>query len=92
MDPIVTDDQNVNKMKAFLLETMHESGLDLSIHDFRIEFENGLISEIYYVSDMYSSSNGEMVLSGKGSSVIQIYDYGTTVVELPTDYTDNTTT
>ena len=71
---------------------LNQRGTDYTIHDFRIEFENGLISEIYYVSDMYSSSNGEMVLSGRGSSVIQIYNYGTTVVELPTEYTDNTTT
>lgn len=35
MDPIVTDDENVNELKSFLLETMAESGLDLSIHDFR---------------------------------------------------------
>ncbi len=35
MDPIVTDDENVNELKSFLLETMTESGLDLPIHDFR---------------------------------------------------------
>ena len=35
MDPIVTDDENVNELKAFLTETMAESGLDLPIHDFR---------------------------------------------------------
>ena len=35
MDPIVTDDENVNELKSFLLETMAESGLDLPIHDFR---------------------------------------------------------
>lgn len=35
MDPIVTDDENVNELKAFLVETMKEAGLDLPIHDFR---------------------------------------------------------
>ena len=35
MDPIVTDDENVNELKSFLIETMKESGLDLPIHDFR---------------------------------------------------------
>ena len=35
MDPIVTDDENVNELKSFLLETMAEIGLDLPIHDFR---------------------------------------------------------
>ena len=35
MDPIVTDDENVNELKSFLVETMKENGLDLPIHDFR---------------------------------------------------------
>ena len=35
MDPIVTDDENVNAFKSFLIDTMKESGLDLPIHDFR---------------------------------------------------------
>lgn len=35
MDPIVTDDENVNELKSFLIETMKENGLDLPIHDFR---------------------------------------------------------
>ena len=36
MDPIVTDDENVNELKSFLLNTMAENGLELPIHDFRI--------------------------------------------------------
>lgn len=36
MDPVVTDDENVTELKAFLLETMIDCGLELSIHDFRI--------------------------------------------------------
>ncbi|MBE6534311.1 MAG: cation transporter [Ruminococcaceae bacterium] len=35
MDPIVTDDENVNELKEFLLDTMKEAELDLPIHDFR---------------------------------------------------------
>ncbi len=35
LDPIVTDDENINKLKSFLLETMKEEGLDIPIHDFR---------------------------------------------------------
>ncbi len=35
MDPIVTDDENVSELKKFLIETMKEAGLELSIHDFR---------------------------------------------------------
>ncbi len=36
LDPIVTDDENVSELRAFLLETMKECGLELSIHDFRV--------------------------------------------------------
>ena len=35
LDPIVTDDENINQLKSFLLETMKEEGLDIPIHDFR---------------------------------------------------------
>ncbi|MBQ8414695.1 MAG: cation transporter [Clostridia bacterium] len=36
MDPIVTDDENVNELKAFLIQTMKECDLELPIHDFRV--------------------------------------------------------
>ncbi len=35
MDPIVTDDENINELKSFLIATMKECGLELPIHDFR---------------------------------------------------------
>lgn len=35
MDPIVTDDENVNELKSFLTATMKENGLEFAIHDFR---------------------------------------------------------
>lgn len=35
LDPIVLDDENVNELKCFIVETMKEAGLDLPIHDFR---------------------------------------------------------
>lgn len=36
MDPVVTDDENVNELKSFLIQTMKDIGLELSIHDFRV--------------------------------------------------------
>lgn len=36
LDPIATDDENVCELRAFLLQTMSECGLALSIHDFRV--------------------------------------------------------
>ncbi len=35
MDPIVTDDEEINELKLFLADTMSELGIDLHIHDFR---------------------------------------------------------
>jgi cation diffusion facilitator family transporter len=35
MDPVVTDDENVNSLKVFLFDTMKEAGLNYSVHDFR---------------------------------------------------------
>lgn len=35
MDPVVTDDENVNELKTFLIDTMRAEGLDFPIHDFR---------------------------------------------------------
>lgn len=49
MDPIMTDDENVKEMKDFLLETMREVGLDLSIHDFRIVVGNTHTNMIFDV-------------------------------------------
>ena len=36
MDPIVTDDENINELKSFLIETMKGGNLELPIHDFRV--------------------------------------------------------
>ena len=36
MDPIVTDDENINELKSFLLSTMSDNDLKLPIHDFRV--------------------------------------------------------
>jgi cation diffusion facilitator family transporter len=49
MDPIVTDDENVNELKGFLLETMKESGLDFPIHDFRTVIGNTHTNMIFDV-------------------------------------------
>lgn len=40
LDPIVTDDENINELKSFLLDTIKEAGLDLPIHDFRTVIGN----------------------------------------------------
>ena len=40
MDPIVTDDTEINELKEFLLSTLEEVGLELSVHDFRVVIGN----------------------------------------------------
>ena len=49
MDPIVTDDENVNRLKAFLLETMKEADIELPIHDFRTVIGNTHTNMIFDV-------------------------------------------
>ena len=67
-----------------------QRGMEFTIHDFRIKFDGIHIVEIYYVSDMYGTSNGETVLSGRGACSLMFSNYGTTKVTVPTEYTDNT--
>lgn len=49
MDPIVTDDENVNELKSFLTSTMEECGLKLPIHDFRTVIGNTHTNMIFDV-------------------------------------------
>ena len=35
LDPVVTDDENVNALKSFLIEAMKDAGVNFPIHDFR---------------------------------------------------------
>lgn len=51
---------------------------------------NGLIHELKYVMDTYSYETGTPVVHGKGYATMTFCDYGTTVVELPTVYADDT--
>ncbi|MBR4942569.1 MAG: hypothetical protein IKZ28_00925 [Clostridia bacterium] len=71
---------------------INQGGMDYTLYAFSIKIADGKIVEIEYTSDVYSSSgNGEMVISGKSTINIKFSDYGTTVVELPQEYTDDTT-
>ena len=36
MDPVVTDDEEVNQLRDFLLEAMRSADLELPVHDFRV--------------------------------------------------------
>lgn len=40
LDPIVTDDEDVNRLKAFINEVMCELGFNYHIHDFRVVIGN----------------------------------------------------
>ena len=69
--------------------TILDSNREYLLPEFRIKFSNGKIVEIHYISYSY---NGAGEITGTGTMHLEFYNYGTTVVELPTDYTDNTTT
>ena len=40
MDPIVTDDDEITKLREFLIETMKEADVNFPIHDFRTVIGN----------------------------------------------------
>lgn len=49
MDPIVTDDDEINELREFLLETMKEADVDFPIHDFRTVIGNTHTNMIFDV-------------------------------------------
>lgn len=38
LDPVVTNDERINKLKTHVEEIIHEISLDISLHDFRVVF------------------------------------------------------
>ena len=49
MDPIVTDDAEINELREFLIETMKEADVDFPIHDFRTVIGNTHTNMIFDV-------------------------------------------
>ncbi|MBQ8303157.1 MAG: cation transporter [Clostridia bacterium] len=70
MDPVVTDDENVNELKSFLLETMKEAGLDYSIHDFRTVIGQTHTNMIFDVVLPFDSEYKESEVIEKISSAV----------------------
>lgn len=65
MDPIVTDDENVNELKSFLMETLKKNDLDLSVHDFRTVIGNTHTNLIFDVVLPFDSSMTEIEIKEK---------------------------
>lgn len=62
MDPVVTDDDDVNELKGFLIEVLKDEDLNLSIHDFRVvigETHTNLIFDVVIPFD-YPISEAEV--------------------------------
>ena len=70
MDPVVTDDENVNELKIFLLETMKDAGLDYSIHDFRTVIGQTHTNMIFDVVLPFDSEYKESEVIEKISSAV----------------------
>lgn len=70
MDPVVTDDENVNALKSFLIETMKEAGLELSIHDFRTVIGQTHTNMIFDVVLPFDSNLTEVEVKEKISSAV----------------------
>ena len=65
MDPIVTDDENVNELKSFLMKTLKKNDLDLSVHDFRTVIGNTHTNLIFDVVLPFDSSMTEIEIKEK---------------------------
>lgn len=72
MDPIVTDDDNVNELKGFLIETMKESGLELSVHDFRIVVGHTHTNMIFDVVLPFDSEYSEDEIKDKIATAVHL--------------------
>ena len=62
MDPIVTNDEDTNRLKEFLEETLRDIGLEFSVHDFRVvigETHTNLIFDVVVPFEC-KTSDGEI--------------------------------
>ena len=66
--------------------TVNIYGSETKFDFISIEVRDGIIYELRYVMDTYGYVDGEYVVHGKGYATLTFTDYGTTVVELPTEY------
>ena len=71
MDPVVTDDEEVNNLKAFLVETLEEKNLHLSIHDFRVVIGETHTNLIFDVVLPFDYPIGETDLKKKIELAVQ---------------------
>lgn len=76
MDPVVTDDENVNELKTFLIDTMRSEGLDFPIHDFRTVIGQTHTNMIFDVVLPFDSKISEEELKlAISNAVIKRRDY-----------------
>lgn len=70
-DPIVTDDEEVNRMKAFVLEQVKKIDERLMIHDFRIVRGNGHTNLIFDLAVPYALKGKEKSLQKQLDDLVQ---------------------
>lgn len=70
LDPVVTDDEEVNELKSFLVETIKDIGLDLPIHDFRTVIGHTHTNMIFDVVLPFESKLTESEVKEKISSAV----------------------
>lgn len=71
MDPIVTDDENINELKAFLIDTMKKHNLELPIHDFRVVIGHTHTNMIFDVVLPYDHPLTEAEVKEKINEAVQ---------------------
>lgn len=65
MDPVVTDDEDVNELKEFLLQTLSDASLNFSIHDFRVVIGETHTNLIFDVVLPFDSPMNEVTVKEK---------------------------
>ena len=71
MDPIVTDDENVNELKVFLIETLKKNNLDFSVHDFRTVIGNTHTNLIFDIVLPFDAKMSEDEAKAKISEAVK---------------------
>ena len=72
MDPIVTDDETVNELKAFLIDTIAaDVSPDISIHDFRVVVGNTHTNMIFDIVLPFESEYDPNTVISKINSAVQ---------------------
>ena len=92
LDPIVTDDERVNRLKEQIIEIVRTISEELSIHDFRVVFGNTHSNLLFDITVPFSfSMNDKELCHVIDQKVKQIDETYNTVITVDRSYISTTT-